>query len=57
MIKEKEAELLIKKHKSLGVYVQYKSVNIFDNLIYHIPHFKKVINTHKLQPLYIKKAL
>jgi tRNA A37 threonylcarbamoyladenosine modification protein TsaB len=55
MIKETEAEPLIKKYKTLGIYIQYKSVDIFSNLIYHLNHFKKVTNIHRLNPLYIKK--
>jgi hypothetical protein len=57
MIKEKEAELLMKKYHSSGVYIQYKSVSVFNNLTYHLKNFKKIQSIIKLEPLYIKKPL
>lgn len=57
VMKVAEAELLIPQYKYLSVYIQYKSADIFNNLIYHISNFKKVTNIHKLHPLYIKQPL
>ncbi|MDR1235344.1 MAG: tRNA (adenosine(37)-N6)-threonylcarbamoyltransferase complex dimerization subunit type 1 TsaB [Mycoplasmataceae bacterium] len=57
IITEQKAELLIKTYKNLGVYIQYKSVNVFDNLIHHLHDFTLVRNINTLIPLYVKKAV
>jgi tRNA A37 threonylcarbamoyladenosine modification protein TsaB len=57
MINEQKAEALVKKYQNYGVYIQYKSVDIFNNLIFHLKNFRKVISINKLEPLYIKKPL
>jgi tRNA A37 threonylcarbamoyladenosine modification protein TsaB len=57
LISNQHAQQLIKKYQNYGVYIQYKSVDIFENLIKHINEFKLVKNVLVLQPLYIKKPL
>ncbi|MDR0674962.1 MAG: tRNA (adenosine(37)-N6)-threonylcarbamoyltransferase complex dimerization subunit type 1 TsaB [Mycoplasmataceae bacterium] len=57
MMKEKAAESLMKKYQNHNVFIQYKSVDIFNNVIYHLKNFKKVNDVNELKPLYIKKPL
>jgi tRNA A37 threonylcarbamoyladenosine modification protein TsaB len=57
MITGDQAKTIISKHKKADVFIQYKSVNVFDNLLFHLKHFKLVKNIDNLIPLYIKKPV
>lgn len=57
MIDENELKKIILKHKNMLVFYDYQDINIFQNLIKHIPNFKLIHNIKKLTPFYIKKPI
>jgi tRNA A37 threonylcarbamoyladenosine modification protein TsaB len=57
MIDGTQAESLVKKHRNKDIFIQYKSVDVFDNLVFHLQNFKLVKNIDALTPLYIKEAV
>jgi tRNA A37 threonylcarbamoyladenosine modification protein TsaB len=57
LMQEEKVKSWIDKYKNMGSYIQYKSVSIFTNLIFHIKYFQKINSIHTLEPFYIKKPL
>jgi tRNA threonylcarbamoyl adenosine modification protein YeaZ len=52
-----KAKIIMDKYDKHDIFIQYKSVNVFDNLLFHLKQFKLIKNIENLIPLYIKKPV
>jgi tRNA A37 threonylcarbamoyladenosine modification protein TsaB len=57
MISGEKVKTIIHKYPKQDIFIQYKSVNVFDNLLFHLEHFQIVKNIDNLIPLYIKEPV
>ncbi|MDR0739952.1 MAG: tRNA (adenosine(37)-N6)-threonylcarbamoyltransferase complex dimerization subunit type 1 TsaB [Mycoplasmataceae bacterium] len=56
IITNDKATTLIKKYKT-NVFIGFKNINVFDNLISNLTKFKYTKDINKLSPLYIKNPV